>query len=166
MSRVFLVTLLPLLLTQCATLTSGTSQSILIDVLNAPGAICRGTDNKGRQYVWFETPASTTVHKGDGPMALICEKEGFEKTTMTFDEGLTNATYGNIIIGGGIGILVDTMSGAAQEYPSQVRFVMKPVKTAPQAAHDEYQKLKDKLETEANAEADDDSCPDGEACTE
>ena len=166
MRRLFLVTLLPLLLTQCATLTSGTSQSILVDVINAPGAICRGTDNKGRQYVWVETPASTTVHKGDGPMTLICEKEGFEKTTMTFDEGLTGATFGNIIIGGGIGILVDTMSGAAQEYPSQVRLVMKPVKTAPQAAHDEYQKWKDKLETEAKAEADDDSCSDGEECEE
>ena len=99
-------------------------------------------------------------------MTLICEKEGFEKTTMTFDEGVTGATFGNILIGGGIGILVDTMSGAAQEYPSQVRLVMKPVKTAPQAAHDEYQEWKDKLETEAKADADDDSCPDGEECKE
>ena len=99
-------------------------------------------------------------------MTLICEREGFEKTTMTFDEGLTNATFGNIILGGGVGILVDTMSGAAQEYPSQIRLVMKSVKTAPQAAHDEYQKLKDKLETEANADADDNSCPDDEECKE
>ena len=90
-------------------------------------------------------------------MALICEKEGFEKTTMTFDEGLTNATFGNIILGGGVGILVDTMSGAAQEYPSQVRLVMKPVKTAPQATLNEYQKWKDKLEAETKADADDDS---------
>ena len=115
MRRFFLVTPLPFFLTQCATITSGTSQSILVDVINAPGSICRGTDNKGRQYMWVETPASATVHKGDGPMTLICEKEGFEKTTMTFDEGLTGATFGNILIGGGIGILVDTMSGAAQE---------------------------------------------------
>ena len=97
-------------------------------------------------------------------MTLICEKEGFAKTTMTFDEGLTNATFGNIILGGGVGILVDTMSGAAQEYPSRVHLVMKPVETASQATHDEYQKLKDKLEAEAKADADDDSCPDGESC--
>ena len=58
------------------------------------------------------------------------------------------------------------MSGAAQEYPSQVRLVMKPVKTASQAAHDEYQKWKDKLETEAKEDVDDDSCPDGEECKE
>ena len=41
-----LVMILPLLLTQCATLTSGTSQSVLVDILNAQGATCRGTDNE------------------------------------------------------------------------------------------------------------------------
>ena len=95
-------------------------------------------------------------------MTLVCKKEGFETTTMTFDESLTGATFGNIILGGGIGILVDTMSGAAQEYPSQVRLVMKPLATAPQAMHDEYQKWKKKLETEA--ETDNNSCPDDEPC--
>ncbi len=95
-------------------------------------------------------------------MTLICKKEGFETTTMTFDESLTGATFGNVILGGGIGILVDTMSGAAQEYPSQVRLVMKPLETAQQAMHDEYQKWKKKLETEA--ETDNNSCPDDEPC--
>ena len=117
MARFFLVLILPFLLTQCATLTSGTSQSILVDVLNAQGAFCRGTDNRGRQYVWADTPSSATVHKGDGPMTLICEKEGFEKTTMTFDEGLTGATFGNIILGGGIGILVDAMKWSSPRVP-------------------------------------------------
>ena len=97
-------------------------------------------------------------------MTLICEKEGFEKTTMTFDEGLAGATFANLIIGGGIGILVDTMSGAAQEYQSKVQLVMKPLETASQAMHNKYQTWKDKLETEANEEEKDDSCPDNEAC--
>ena len=164
MPRFFLVFILPFLLTHCATLTTGTSQSVLVDVLNAPGALCRGTDNVGREYVWIDTPSTATIHKGDGPMTLICEKEGFEKTTMTFDEDLTGATFGNIIIGGAVGILVDTMSGAAQEYPSRVSLVMKPLETEPQAVHDEYKKWKKKLETEAETSMDENGCYDDESC--
>ena len=157
MTRFFFVIILPFLLIQCATLTSGTSQSILVDVLNAPGASCQGTDNAGKQYVWPDTPYSATVQKGDGPMTLICKKEGFETTTMTFDEGIAGATFGNIILGGGIGIFVDAVSGAAQEYPSKIQLVMKPLETAPQTAHDEYQTWKDKLEAEKREEAGEDS---------
>lgn len=148
MRQILCLAILPFVLIQCATVTSGTSQAILVDVLNAQGTLCRGTDKAGRQYIWADTPSSTTVHKGDGPMTLICEKEGFQKTTMTFDEELAGATMGNIILGGGIGILVDTMSGAAQEYPSKIQLVMKPLDTAPQAAHDDYQTWKEKLEVE------------------
>ncbi len=73
MSRfvLFPVVLLSLVfLPACATLTTGTAQSILVDVLNVQGADCRGTDTKGRTYVWAKTPSSTTVHKGDGPITL------------------------------------------------------------------------------------------------
>ncbi len=144
-----LVMILPLLLTQCATLTSGTSQSVLVDILNAQGATCRGTDNKGRQYVWHETPASTTVHKGDGPMTLVCQKEGFKKATMQFDEEVTNATFGNILLGGGIGLVVDIASGAAQEYPSRIQLVMEPVESAEEAVKNDYKKWKTELDAKA-----------------
>ena len=155
---------LSLLVTSCATLTAGTSQSILVDVLNVPGAQCRGVDSKGRTYVWVDTPSTTTVHKGDGPMTLICEKDGFKKTVMEFDEGITNATYGNILIGGGIGLAVDIASGAAQEYPSKVHLVMEPLEPASQSTQDEYEKWKTKLKTEAETAAKEKSCPENEVC--
>ena len=37
---------------------------------------------------------------------------------------------GNVLIGGGIGIIVDAASGAAQEYPSEISIWMEPVKFA------------------------------------
>lgn len=42
------------------------------------------------------------------------------------DESLVPATFGNIILGGGIGILVDAASGAAQQYPDQILVWMEP----------------------------------------
>lgn len=137
----------PLLIAACATLTTGTSQSILVDVLNAPGAQCQGVDSRGRTYVWGNTPSTTTVHKGDGPVILTCEKDGFKKTVKEFDEEVAGATLGNLLIGGGIGLAVDIASGAAQEYPSRVHLVMEPVETAPQLVKDDYLKWKAQLET-------------------
>lgn len=129
----------------CATLVSGTSQSILVDVINAQGATCTGIDKRGRRYYWPNTPSATTVHKGDGPMVLTCEKKGFKKTTHSFDETLVSATLGNIILGGGIGILVDAASGAAQEYPTKVSVLMEPEDSAPGALKKRYQELKKEL---------------------
>lgn len=143
MKRKFIAALaLSAVLSGCATIVSGTSQSVLVDVANAPGASCKGTDKKGREYHWPNTPSSATVHKGDGPMVLICEKKGFKRTTFSFDETLVGSTFGNIILGGGIGILVDAASGAAQEYPSRVSVIMKPEESASAEAKKRYEELK------------------------
>lgn len=134
-----------LFLSGCATLVTGTSQSILIDVINAKGASCTGIDKRGRRYNWPNTPSATTVHKGDGPIVLTCEKKGFKKTTHLFDETLVGATLGNIILGGGIGILIDAASGAAQEYPSKVSVIMEPDDSAPDTLKKRYEELKKEL---------------------
>ena len=138
-----------LFLSGCATILSGTTQSITIDTLNVKGANCKGIDKKGKAFHWICTPASTAVHKGDGPMTIICEREGFKKTVYTTDEGLTTSFWGNIILGGGIGMLVDATSGAAQGYPTLLKFPMEPEDSAPEAAKAEYRKIIMKMQEEA-----------------
>lgn len=110
----------------CATIAAGTTQSIMVDTFNAQGATCKGVDKRGREYYWANTPSSTTVQKGDGPMTITCEKKGFKKTVHTIDETVTGATFGNIVAGGVVGFLVDATSGAAQEYPTMVKFPLQP----------------------------------------
>jgi hypothetical protein len=134
--------LMALLLSGCATIAAGTSQSVLIDTFNAPGATCKGVDKRGREYYWANTPSATTVQKGDGPMTVTCEKKGFKKTVHTFDESITGATFGNLILGGGIGFLVDATSGAAQEYPTQVKFPLEPDETASTEIKEAYENAK------------------------
>ena len=92
------------------------------------------------------------VHKGDGPMVLTCTKKGFKKTLHTFDETFVGATLGNIILGGGIGILIDAASGAAQEYPAHVRVLMEPEDEASKSKKEEYAKLKKEIEEKAKKE--------------
>lgn len=137
-----------LVLGGCATIASGTSQSVTVDTFNAPGATCKGTDSKGREYYWVNTPASATVQKGDAPLVITCEKPGFKKTVHTLDESVNSATFGNIIAGGVVGVLVDATSGAAQEYPSMARFPLEPDDNASEQVKEEYKKARSKLAQE------------------
>lgn len=146
-----LIALIAIILSGCATITTGTTQAILVDTFNAHGANCKGVDSKGREYYWPNTPSSTTVQKGDAPMVITCEKPGFKKTVHTVDETLVGATFGNIILGGGVGILVDSVSGAAQKYPNIVKFPMEPGESAPQEVKTTYENIKAKLASEATA---------------
>ena len=114
-----------LLCSGCATITSGTTQNIRVDTGEVAGANCEGVDKKGHKFHWLNTPSSTVVQKGDGPMFITCEKEGYQKATVSTDEKVVGATFGNIIVGGGVGFLVDAMSGAAQEYPDEVKIPMR-----------------------------------------
>ncbi len=146
-----LFALITIIFTGCATITTGTTQSVFVDTFNAQGANCKSIDAKGREYYWPNTPSATTVQKGDAPMVLTCEKPGFKTTVHTVDETLVGATFGNIILGGGVGILVDAVSGAAQKYPNVVKFPMEPDESAPQEVKTTYENIKAKLASEATA---------------
>lgn len=115
------------LLSGCATITSGTSQAVnIVTEKDVQEAKCELTDKKGGKWFIPSTPGSATVRKGDGPLSIICKKAGYKTSKLMVDESLVPATFGNIILGGGIGILVDAASGAAQQYPDQILVWMEP----------------------------------------
>ena len=143
----------------CATILTGTTQSLFVDTMNVSGASCKGVDNNGREYYWLNTPSATSVQKGDAPLVITCEKPGFKKTVYTVDETVHGATFANIILGGGVGIFVDIASGAAQKYPGTVRFPMEPDDAASQEAKDAYQKAKQQLEEEQKKKAEEEKAP-------
>ena len=113
----------------CATIVSGSGQSLMVitekDVVDAS---CELTDKKGGRWYVPRTPGSVTVRKGDAPMLIVCRKDGYRPGRLSVEEDLTGAFWANIILGGGIGMLVDAASGAAQEYPSEVIVWMEPLK--------------------------------------
>jgi len=117
-----------LLLASCASVTSGTTQTISIVTPDAEEAKCELADSKSGRWYLPQSPGSVTVKKGDGPMTITCRKEKYKTAVVQVDEELAGATLGNIILGGGIGIFVDAASGAAQKYPDQVYVWMEPNK--------------------------------------
>ncbi|MEE9256665.1 MAG: hypothetical protein V3V56_05805 [bacterium] len=138
-------------LSGCATLISGRDQMIKIDTMNVKGAVCVGTDKEKRKYNWHSTPVQAKVIKGDGPINVVCEADGFEKTAFQIKEQLTGTLALNILTFG-VGFLVDAGSGAAQPYPTMVRMPMKPAAGASRGLLDDYEEAIERAAEEAKRE--------------
>lgn len=110
----------------CASIVNGHNQSLSVETRHQGQAVadanCKLSNDKG---VWYlKTPGSTTVRRSYENLAVSCEKLGL-------DAGLTNAksstkamAFGNILFGGIIGVGVDTVTGAAYDYPDLITVEM------------------------------------------
>ena len=111
----------------CATITTGTDQGIkVVTEKDVIGASCTLVDSKGNRSFIPRTPGTTYMTRGNAPLVITCTKPGYKSTTLEIDEKVAGATMGNIILGGGIGIIFDASSGAAQRYPDKVVIWMEP----------------------------------------
>ena len=153
MKKHFAIIASTILLSACSTITTGTTQSFTVNTPHAEGASCTLKDSRGGTWRLQQTPQTVEVTKGDGPMNVTCQKAGFKTTTLVVKEGFAGATLGNIILGGGVGVIVDAASGAAQEYPSKVSVWMEPSSWPSQAAKENWLAEKAKYEEAASPKA-------------
>lgn len=124
--RILAITLAALA-TGCASVTGSPHQSIAIETRDhtgdpVGGANCELINNKGRWLL--TTPGSVTVNKSNQDMYVTCTKEGLDTARQTVISETRGAMFGNIIIGGGIGALIDHSSGAAYDYPASLLIVL------------------------------------------
>lgn len=110
----------------CSTVTTGTSQPFTVNTAEVNGATCDLVDSKGARWTVTNTPETREITKGDGPLTVTCSKAGYKTASVTVEEYFAGATLGNVILGGGIGLVVDAASGAAQEYPDEVTLWLEP----------------------------------------
>lgn len=115
------------LATGCASVTGSPHQTIALQTKNQKGedvteAKCELNNDKGRWYL--TTPGSTMVQRSNKDMSIVCEKAGHDTARKTIVSETTGAMYGNIILGGAIGAIVDHNNGSAYEYPVIVHIDM------------------------------------------
>lgn len=118
-----------LMLTACASIVEGTHQDITINT-NPPGAEC-ALVREGKQIAQVnKTPGSVNIKKTKHDITVICNREGYQQTTYLNHSGAAGATFGNIVLGGGIGWAVDSARGADNKYDSPVNMTLLPVTIA------------------------------------
>lgn len=116
----------------CSSVIEGTSQEIFVST-NPDSANCNFI-REGKSIARVATtPGSVTIKKTKHDMVIECEKDGFHKSVYHNKSGAAAATFGNIILGGGIGWAIDSASGADNKYTSPVNITLVP-KTMPAPA--------------------------------
>ena len=139
MLKVFFIAPLALL-SGCATIMSGTDQTVTVST-TPPAATCV-LDRVGSRIGAIPlTPGSVRIDKSRNDISVTCVKEGFQTAVISHSSRFNGATFGNIIVGGVIGVLVDASSGANFNYPADIRLDMAAVSPAaptPMASQGSY----------------------------
>lgn len=119
MKRIFLIFALSLFLTNCASIVTGQSQTVSVEVPNCPVASCRLSNRDGTYFV-PSVPGTVQVNRVCGDLTLQCSASGEPDFIMTVGESIEAMAWGNILLGGFIGAGVDAFTGAACEYPTLI----------------------------------------------
>ncbi len=127
------VVALSLLSGACSSIIEGTTQEIAVNT-NPSGASCQLKRAGGVIGTVDNTPSSITVKKTKDDITIACSKAGYQEATFINHSGAAGATFGNIILGGGIGWAIDSASGADNKYDSPVNITLVPA-MAPAAAN-------------------------------
>ena len=119
LKRLAMIALLAAGLPACATITTGTSQSI--SVLTEPaGASCTLTRDGSIMGVVNPTPGTITISKSTRDVAIRCTRQGNLPGVASAVPQFQVMTAGNLLLGGIIGLGVDAASGALSYYPANV----------------------------------------------
>ncbi|MDQ0140398.1 hypothetical protein [Cupriavidus necator] len=125
-STLFLVLASTTLASGCAAIVSGTRQVVSVETHQAErpvdGASCEMVNSKNTYFV--TTPGTVTIDRAYGDLSVRCTKAGMDPGEATVVSATKAMAFGNILFGGAIGVVVDTASGAAYDYPERIRVGM------------------------------------------
>jgi hypothetical protein len=108
------------IVTGCASIVSGHQQSVSVSTQPVKGATCSLKNNKGTWYV-PATPGTVVVNRSYEDLNIECEKKGYSKSHKAVSSSTKAMAFGNVLFGGVIGGAVDVASGAAYDYPQEIR---------------------------------------------
>lgn len=130
MKNAYLIGLLALstLTAGCSTLTAdGTGQNLSVltyttDNKDLTGATCELKNDEG---TWTAvTPASVMIRRSNKDLMVKCTKPGLSDARANVVSKTKANMWGNIILGGGIGAIIDHNNGSAYEYPPVLKLIM------------------------------------------
>jgi hypothetical protein len=113
-------------LAACATITQGTTQSVLVSTGDVTGATCTLSSSRV-STVSVVTPGAVVINKGRDPVNVSCTKDCYQPSLGVIDSKINPATAGNILLGGVIGLAIDATTGATRQYDGTVTVTMAPI---------------------------------------
>ncbi|MBX3491712.1 MAG: lipoprotein [Parvibaculum sp.] len=125
MSRIILLAGAALALAGCSTVVDGTSQTLGVNT--SPAEASCVFNRNGQQIAKIDpTPGTVKIDKTKHDIIVECTKEGYQKATFINKSDVNSATFGNILIGGGIGWAIDSATGSDNKYQATVSLTLVP----------------------------------------
>ena len=111
----------------CASITGSSDQSLSLTAADKYGiaveeAKCTLKNDKGGWDV--KSPSFVNVRRSAGDLSVVCKKDGFPNGLLKAISRAGGGMFGNIILGGGIGAVIDHSSGKGYNYPDELPVVM------------------------------------------
>ena len=125
------------LLSNCATIVEGSDQTVTV-LTEPPGAACILSRDDVTIGAANPTPATVSLEKSKDNIAIHCKKDGYFDGATAVASDFEAMTFGNILLGGIIGLAVDAASGATHEYPESVSIVLVPEEFPNAEVRDEF----------------------------
>lgn len=115
-----------LLLSGCATVMNDKTHPIRFDAMQADGtqiqdAQCTAANDKA--HVTFRSGNTVQIRRSGKQLEIRCSSPGLADATGSAVSRVNAATWGNILIGGVVGAVIDTNNGKAYTYPHWVQLV-------------------------------------------
>ena len=125
LQRLTLLAFIAVGLPACATITTGTSQSIAV-LTEPPGASCTLSRDGGVIAEVNPTPGTASVSKSTRDIMVNCTRPGHLPGIASHAAQFQGMTVGNVLIGGLIGFGIDAASGALSYYPANLTLALAP----------------------------------------
>jgi hypothetical protein len=111
----------------CASVTLESHQKLSVTAVDVAGkpvadATCKFTNDKG-EFTLNKTPGEALVRRSSADMDVVCTKSGLAEGTARLISR-AGRMWGNIVLGGGIGAIVDHSTGKGYNYPYIFEIVM------------------------------------------
>ncbi len=107
----------------CATVVKGSDQLVAVNTPGVDGAICELTSPSIGTHT-VRTPGSINLPKSRKNINVVCKKECYGEAHGVIESRLAAMTAGNIILGGGVGFIIDASSGAMNKYQPTITIPM------------------------------------------
>jgi hypothetical protein len=129
-----LLTLVLPMLAGCASISHGTTQQIAVTT-EPPGATCTLSRQGLSIATVAQTPGIALIQRDKRDILASCSKPGYQTAIRTLHSGVADSSFGNILVGGLIGVAIDSANGADNEYPASVVIPLTPDPSAAAAAN-------------------------------
>lgn len=139
MIRIALVLATVLVFTGCATVLNDSTHPVRVDTVTEDGELVTGAKcrlHNDKYHDTFQSGDTIQVRRSARDLDITCRMDGHPDAVGRATSRANAGMWGNLLVGGAVGAIVDHSKGTAYTYPTWVRLVFGWVSTFDRRAED------------------------------